>query len=114
MSAQQGLPVPRQQLLSWNSSLNKLVGTVSKQRDPGLLMQHGKWVDGRKFVALSDMSRLAALEQLPQPVAALSAKAARVVHDAALLCSMLGHLHPCQAVCLAHQRPPQLQRPLSG
>ena len=45
-----------------------------------------------KLVALSEKARLAALEQLPQPVAALSAEAARVVHDAALLCSMLGHL----------------------
>ena len=45
-------------------------------------MQQGKWVDARKFVALSETARLAALEQLPQPVAALSADAARVVHDA--------------------------------
>ena len=46
-------PVPRQQLLSWYSSLDKQVGTVSKKRDPGLLMQQCKWVDARKFVALS-------------------------------------------------------------
>ena len=101
MSAQQqGLPVPRQQLLSWFSSLNKQVGTVSRKRDPGLLMQQGKWVDARKFVALSEQARLAALEQLPQPVAALSAEAARAVHDAALLCSMLGHLPPVRLYVL--------------
>ena len=101
MSAQQqGLPVPRQQLLSWYSSLNKQVGPVSKKRDPGLLMQQGKWVDAQKFVALSEQARLAALEQLPQPVAAMSAEAARAVHDAALLCSMLGHLPPVRMYIL--------------
>ena len=101
MSAQQqGLPVPRQQLLSWFSSLNKQVGTVSRKSNPGLLMQQGKWVDARKFVPLSEQARLAALEQLPQPVAALSAEAARAVHDAALLCSMLGHLPPVRLYVL--------------
>ena len=103
--------MPRQQLLSWYSSLNKQVGTVSKMRDPGLLMQQGKWVDARKFVALSEQVRLAALEQLPQPVAALSPEAARAVHDAALLCSMLGHLAPVRlnvlrtSGCCPHNAP---------
>ena len=61
-------------------------------------MQQGKWVDARKCVALLtrapglEQARLAALEQLPQPVAALSAEAARAVHDAALPCFMLRHL----------------------
>ncbi len=112
MSAQQqGLPVPRQQLLSWYSSLNKQVGTVSKKMDPGLLMQQGKWVDARKFVALSEQARLAALEQLPQPVAAMSAEAARAVHDAALLCSMLGHLPPVRLHVLRTSAHPDYSGP---
>ena len=90
--------MPRFQLLSWCSSLNRQAGTVSEKRNPGLLMQKGKWVDARKLMALSEQARLAALEQLPQPVEALSAEAARVVHDAALLCSMLGHL-PSRLCC---------------
>ena len=106
MSAQQqGQPVPRQQLLSWYSSLNKQMGTVSKKRDPGLLMPQGKRVDARNVVALSarlQPCQLAALEQLPQPLAALSAQAAMVVHDAALLCSMLGHLPPVRQRTSAH------------
>ena len=57
-------------------------------------MQQGKWV------ALSETARLAAREQLPQPVAALSAEAARILHDAALLCSMLGHLPPVRLYVL--------------
>ena len=63
-------------------------------------MQQGKWVDARKFVALSERARLAALEHLPQPVAALSAEAVKAVHDAALLCCMLGHLPPVRLCIL--------------
>ena len=74
-------------------------------------MQHGKWVDARKFVALSGKARLAALEQLPQPVAALSAEAARVVHDAALLCSMLGHLPPVRLYVLRTGAHPDYRGP---
>ena len=77
-------------------------------------MQQGKWVDARKFVALSEQARLAALEQLPQPVVALSAEAARLVHDAALLCSMLGHLPPVTLYVLHTSAYPNYSGPLSG
>ena len=66
--------MPRQQLLSWYSSLNKQVGTISKKGNPGLPDTEGKWVDARKFVALPETARLAALETLPQLVAALSSR----------------------------------------
>ena len=60
--------MPRFELLSWYSSLNDQAGIVREKRNPGLLMQKGKWVNARKLMALSELARLAALEQLPQPV----------------------------------------------
>ena len=74
-------------------------------------MQQGKWVNAQEFVALPEKARLAALEQLPQPVAALSAEAARVVHDAALLCSMLGHLPPVRLYILRTSAHPDYSGP---
>ena len=62
-------------------------------------------------MALSAHIRLTALEQLPQPVEALSAEAARVVHDAALLCSMLGHLPLVTLYALRTSAPPDYSGP---
>ena len=71
-------------------------------------------VDAFKFVAKSETAGLAALELLPQPVAALSAEAARVVHDAALLCSMLGHLPLITLYVLRTSAHPNYSGPMSG
>ena len=46
-----------------------------------------------------------------QPVASLSAEAARVVHDAALLCSMLGHLPPVRLYVLRTSAYPDYSSP---
>ena len=62
-------------------------------------------------MALSEKARLAALEQLPQPVAVLSAEAARAVHNAALLCSMLGHLPPVRLYVLRKSAHPDYSGP---
>ena len=71
------------------------IGHCQQEGDPGLLMHYGKWVDAHQYVALSEKARLPAVEQLPQPVAALLAEAARVVHDAALLCCPLSSCMSC-------------------
>ena len=68
-------------------------------------------MDAHKFVALSEKARLAALEQLPQPMAALSAETARLLQDAALLCSMLGHLPPVRLYVLRTSAQPDYSGP---